>query len=82
MAAWNAAPPGRFQDKLGLVLDKGTALQSIATYTGVALAAGIASRYGCGGDAQRRATTPPRQKRSRGPVPRAAEGGQRPALMR
>jgi hypothetical protein len=46
-ARWNA--PGRYQDKLGPVVDRGAELQSIATYSGVAVAAGIAGRYGCVG---------------------------------
>jgi hypothetical protein len=41
---WNAA--ARYQDKLGPVIDKGTALQSIATYSGVAVAAAAAGHYG------------------------------------
>lgn len=45
-ARWNAPPSGRFQDKLGPVVDRGAALQAFATYAGVALAAGAASRYG------------------------------------
>jgi hypothetical protein len=48
-ARWNAAPPGRYQDKLGPVVDRGAALSSIGTYTGVAFAAGLAGRYGCEG---------------------------------
>jgi hypothetical protein len=46
-ARWNAAPPARFQDKLGPVVDRSTALQSIGTYAGVAAVAAVAGRYGC-----------------------------------